>query len=200
VAAGRAGGFVSKASQGSHELFTRDVPGKPHTAITSPRTKRSRMTLDIWPSSKRHRTASRARPGFTAADSRTSRRFLQVAFSPVPIWIGRSPRPAPGQTPPGHPHRSPARNRPAAPNQRRPIDAHDAAGRSRHPWRRQRKFCSGHRIGARGAPKATGVPTVGTPVAVPREESGAYFSPISLTFTLPFRLAWAAASLATGMR
>lgn len=33
-----------------------------------------------------------------------------------------------------------------------------------------------------------------------REMRGDYFSPLSTTFTLPFRLARAAASLATGIR
>jgi hypothetical protein len=39
------------------------------------------------------------------------------------------------------------------------------------------------------APNTTGVPDLGTPVDVPPDEAGAYFSPISLIFTLPFRLA-----------
>lgn len=41
--------------------------------------------------------------------------------------------------------------------------------------------------------------TIGTPVES-AEESGDYFSPFSTIFTLSFRLAWAAASLATGIR
>jgi hypothetical protein len=46
----------------------------------------------------------------------------------------------------------------------------------------------------------TGVPKFGTPVDMPLDGTDVYFSPISLIFTLSFRLAWAAASLATGIR
>ena len=49
------------------------------------------------------------------------------------------------------------------------------------------------------AETTTGVPEIGTPVRVSRERKD-YFSPISLIFTLSFRAAWAAASLAMGTR
>jgi hypothetical protein len=49
-----------------------------------------------------------------------------------------------------------------------------------------------------GATK-NGGPDRPAPRAKP-EKAGDYFSPFSTILTLPFRLAWAAASLATGMR
>jgi hypothetical protein len=47
--------------------------------------------------------------------------------------------------------------------------------------------------------KKRGVPFLGTPRLESRSACN-YFSPISLIFTLSFRAAWAAASLAMGTR
>ena len=48
--------------------------------------------------------------------------------------------------------------------------------------------------------KTAGVPDFGTPAEFASDGTSDYFSPLSTTFTLSFRAAWAAASLAMGTR
>lgn len=52
-------GGIAETRQSLRKLSSRDVPGKPHGAMTSSLTKWSRMTAGPSPSSKWHRTASR---------------------------------------------------------------------------------------------------------------------------------------------
>ena len=52
VATGLASDPVSEIGEGVREVVTGDVPRKPQALMTSSRTKWSRMTFGIWPSSK----------------------------------------------------------------------------------------------------------------------------------------------------
>ena len=62
VTAGLAGDGIAELAEGLGEVASREIAGKPHTAMTSSRTWWSRTTLGDCPSSKWQRTASRIFP------------------------------------------------------------------------------------------------------------------------------------------
>ncbi len=62
MASGLAGYFVTENLKFFGEVFSRQVPREPHTAMVSSRTKCNRMTFGILVSSKWHLTASRIIP------------------------------------------------------------------------------------------------------------------------------------------
>lgn len=62
VTAGLAGDGIAELAEGLGEVASREIEGKPHTAMTSSRTWWSRTTLGDCPSSKWQRTASRIFP------------------------------------------------------------------------------------------------------------------------------------------
>jgi hypothetical protein len=59
MATGLAGDGIAELAECLGQVASREITGKPHTAMTSSRTWCSRTTFGNFPSSKWHRTASR---------------------------------------------------------------------------------------------------------------------------------------------